>query len=156
MASKQESPKSEASEAATKRDDFFGGEETVAADLPRYAIGDPTKAKPDGTPILATIDCYYEETQQQVIEGKTRLSHRVRPHRPIEGHKRIILWGNSQIDAVLPCLEPGSKVRLTYMGTRPLRGGKTLKEIEILTAASTKRTTNPYLASLAATSDEIE
>lgn len=140
----------EAKNPETVEADFFGGEETCIADLPRYAIGDPATAQGE-TPVLARLDCFYEDTMAQTIEGKTRFSHRVRPAQPIDGNKRIILWGNYQLDSVLPTLEPGTKVRVSYKGMRALPGKRSLKEIEIVTATSARHRSHPYAEALGAT-----
>lgn len=127
-------------------DAFFGSEETVTSDLPRYAINDSSEEMS-----LLTLDAYYEDSALEVIDGKTRLLHRVRPATPIDGHKRVLLWGNYQLDAVLPTLDPGTngaKVRISYKGKRVLRGGRTLKEIEVIFSVNAKRRDNPYLKAL--------
>jgi hypothetical protein len=127
-------------------DDFFANEETVTSDLPRYAINDD----PDDDSITC-IDAYYEGTQLEVVDGKQRLLHRVRPVRPDVGHKRILLWGNYQLDAVLPTLDPGkegAKVRISYKGKKAIKGGRTLKQIEIIFVANAKRRENSYIKTL--------
>lgn len=130
-------------------DAFFGSEETVTSDLPRYAVNG-YQTGGDGLTV-ETIDAYYEDSNIEIVEGKTRLLHRVRPATPLDGHKRVLLWGNYQLDAVLPTLDPGTngaKVRISYKGKRALKGGRTLKEIEVIFSANAKRRDNPYLKAL--------
>lgn len=138
--------------AVDSGDDFFAGEEVVSSDLPRYAIGDPDTAD-DPSKTLKTVEGFYEDTIEESIEGKTRLAHRLLPRSPIDGNKRIILWGNYQLDAALPCLTKGTKVRITYKGTQPMRGGKTLKMIDVQFSAKAERRPHPFRQALTAQSE---
>lgn len=131
------------------QDDFFGGEEVVSSDLPRYAIGDPSVDNDDGK-ILGMVEGTYEDSIEETIEGKVRLAHRLLPRVPVDGNKRILLWGNYQLDAALPTLTRGTKVRITYKGTQPMRGGKTLKIIDVQFSAKAERRQNPFRETLAA------
>jgi hypothetical protein len=126
-----------------RNDEFFGNEETASSDLPRYAINAEGAGKGE-TPTLAMVEGIYEDSICQTIEGKDRLLHQIKPRKPIDGKERILVWGNHQLDSSLPSLAPGTKVRITYKGVRNLKGGRTLKEIEVLFPAKATRRLNPF------------
>jgi hypothetical protein len=128
------------------KDDFFGDDEIVTSDLPRYAINDPEdpNVKTKKTPVLTKVQGIYEESVVQEVRGKDRLLHQIKPSQPIDGHKRILVWGNSQLDTALPTLQPGTRVRITFKGKRNLDGGKTLKEISVEFPANAVRRANSH------------
>jgi hypothetical protein len=133
--------------ATPKQDDFFAGQETVSSDLPRYAIGG------EGENALTMIEGLYEDSRVEIIDGKKRISHQIQPREPINGAKRVLLWGNYQIDAALPVLSPGTKVRITFMGKKKIKGGRTIKEMKVEFAATAARRENPYLELISDRSD---
>lgn len=148
MAKNNEEMKSDKNVAAA---DAWLGSDVARGDLPRYAIGDPSLAPEpgkQGTPTLLSIEATYEATVAQTIEGKTRLLHRVRARKPLngEGDGRIYLWGNAQVDQVLPTLPPGTPFRATYLGRRGLSKGRSMKQITVEFPASTIQVPNKFSA----------
>lgn len=128
---------------ANEKTDFFGNDETVSSDLVRYAINGDGVAE-GNTPTLEMLEGVYEDSIEQIVEGKARLLHQIKPRDPIDGNIRILVWGNHQLDSSLPTLTPGTKVRITYKGKRQLKGGRTLKEIEVIFPAKTVRRPSPF------------
>lgn len=131
----------------TKQDqDFFGGQETQKADLPRYAINKATddqgkKIKGALEMLEATYECTITEINNK---GKTRLLHQVVPRQPIEGAERILVWGNYSVDRTLPTLAEGTRIRLTYKGKQQQKEGRTLKLIDIEFPTNTKRVQSAF------------
>jgi hypothetical protein len=141
MAEKQ-SPKSDRPSG-----DWFDGAETTDNQLPRVAIGDPSDPANAGkdTVILTSLEGTYEGTTSEMIDKKQRLLHQVLCRAPINGRERVAVWGNAQIDNSLPCLVPPCKVSFSYVGKRGLKGGKTMKTINVTYPANTQKRPNPFL-----------
>ena len=119
--------------------------------FPRFAVNDPS----EGDDCKQEIVGVYRETIQEVIEGKKRLAYHVTSDFPLvdaEGkeHREIVVWGNHQIDAIIPTLPRGTPIALTYMGKTKIGGGRTLKNIKVEYPGDVQRGPNPYLESVAA------
>ena len=126
--------------------EWFGDVETTVSDLPRFAMGDPAKDDdPEASIALMQVEGVYEDTLMERIEGKARYLHQIRTRKPIkEDQPRILLWGNAQIDNVLPTLAPGTKVRISYQGVQKLKGKRTMKQIRVEFPANVKRRLSPF------------
>lgn len=125
--------------------DWFAGVETTDNQIPRVSIGDPAKEKPDSaTKILARLEGVYEGTTSEMIEGQQRLLHQILCREPVKGSPRVAMWGNAQVDNSIPCLEPGTKVSLSYLGEKSLSKGRRMKMINLTFPANAKKRPNPY------------
>ena len=135
-----------------QKDDWFGADGITHNEYPRIAIGDPSDAREgkDGTDILMSLTGVYEGTQVQKIEGKDRLLHTIKTRELYKGEERVLLWGNSNVDDVLPTLPPGTKVRMTFREKVKIGGGKTLKKIHVEWPSSVVRGPNRFLQQAAA------
>lgn len=126
--------------------DWFGNRETSSNQLPRYGIGDPNaNGVDDPDKILMTLEGTYEDSSVEMVKDKLRLIHRIAGRTLVGGSPRIEIWGSAAIDKVMPTLLPGTKVRLTYLGERKIKGQKNpMKDIRLEFPADAKRRPNPF------------
>lgn len=127
-----------------EKDDFFGNDAVATSDLPRFSIND------DGEPMsLVKVQGVYEDSVVTEIQGKDRLLHQIKLVEPVadkdgKKHDRIFLWGNYDMDQSLPCLVPGTKVRITFGGKESIGKGKTLKRTPVEYPANATKRRNPF------------
>ena len=128
-------------------DNFFGNEQTASSDLPRYSINDT------GEKTLSVVQGVYEDSIATEIKGKIRLLHQIHLSEPIDGKDRIFVWGNFEMDQVLPTLVPGTKIRVKFAGKEKIGGGHTMKRTPVEYPANAKRRANPFAVKAAATEE---